>query len=62
MKNPMLEQALFFLILSNFYMMISCFKLLRTYDSNRFFIEKLKNRINSGGIFWKFLFYLFKNI
>lgn len=62
LANPMLEQTLYFLILSCFFMMISCYKLVVQQDQNAFLFKKFKESIEFGHIFWKFMFFILKNI
>jgi hypothetical protein len=66
MRFPVLEQFLYFIILTLFFMTISCFKL--SYEINQkqsmknFLITKIEDRTNPNQMFWNFLFFVLKYI
>jgi hypothetical protein len=62
MINPMLEQTLYFVILSCFFIMISCYKLVVQEDQIKFLFKKFSDHIEFGSVFWKFMFFILKNI
>lgn len=64
MKIPILEQTLYFVILTNFFMMISAFKLTFQSDQNVYLINSLTSKIEdkNSSRFWKLLFFVLKNI
>ena len=50
------------MILTNFFVLISCFKLLFQHDQNKFLMRKFTNYINKGSVIWKIMFFALKNI
>jgi hypothetical protein len=64
MENPILEQFLYFVILSLMFMSIACFKLSFEFPQNKYiiniFIEKIYDK--NCSIMWKFLFLFLKYI
>lgn len=62
MKQPALEQLLYYAILSNFCMMYSAFYHTISVDPNKQFVERFHARIYSpnSSPLWNFVFYIFK--
>mmetsp|Transcript_34734 Transcript_34734/g.53328 ORF Transcript_34734/g.53328 Transcript_34734/m.53328 type:complete len:348 (-) Transcript_34734:7663-8706(-) len=64
LQMPILEQSLYFVILSLLFMTISCFKLTFEYDQNKYLINQFKQKIMSktASSGWLFLFFILRYI